>query len=103
MQAARFCIFDPKVDNVLALLELARAIFGGSMAEAMNGELWNPWAVGMSYRQHPLPAKRIKALEKQCEALAERHRSPFARCERKSYWDEFLVDLAVNQLAWIAL
>src|SRR5512136_1158405 len=104
MQAARsFGIFDPKVANALAL---AGAASGGvstaTMEDAMKWDLWNPWAVWYELSSsHPLPAKRIKALEKQSEAQGRIPSFSFRAAQPESYWDEFLVDLAVNQMAWI--
>jgi len=104
MQAARaFGIFDPKVANVLALTGAGTGnLSAASMAEAMKWDLWNPWAGWYELSSsHPLPAKRIKALEKQSEALGRAPSFAFREVRTESYWDEFLVDLAVNQLAWI--
>lgn len=104
MQAARsFGIFDPKVATALAL---AGAASGGvstaTMEDAMKWDLWNPWAMWYELSSsHPLPAKRIKALEKQSEAQGRIPSFSFRAAQPESYWDEFLVDLAISQFAWI--
>jgi heat shock protein HtpX len=101
MTAARaFGIFDPKVAQTLAL---SGAGSGGTTLEAMENamrwDLWNPW--GMVYElssSHPLPAKRIRALERQAESMGRAPRFSFRAVQPESYWDEFLLDLIANYL-----
>jgi heat shock protein HtpX len=106
MVAARALgIFDPKVAQSLALASAGTgAVSASSMESAMKWDLWNPWAgffeLGSS---HPLPAKRIKALEKQTQAMGSIPRFTFKAQRPESYWDEFLVDLIVNYLPWIGM
>jgi heat shock protein HtpX len=95
-----FGIFDPSVAQTLALTSAGSgAVSAASMESAMKWDLWNPWAgyfeLGSS---HPLPAKRIKALERQSEAYHQTPRFSFRAEQPESYWDEFLVDVAVNFL-----
>ena len=104
MQAARsFGIFDPKVANALALTGAASGgVSTATMEDAMKWDLWNPWAVWYELSSsHPLPAKRIRALEKQSEAQGRFPSFSFRAVQPESYWDEFLVDLAVNQMVWV--
>jgi len=101
MTAARaFGIFDPKVAQTLAL---SGAGSGGASIEAMENamhwDLWNPW--GMIYElssSHPLPAKRIRSLQRQAEAMGRAPRFSFRAEQPESYWDEFLLDLVANYL-----
>jgi heat shock protein HtpX len=101
MTAARaFGIFDPKVAQTLAL---SGAGSGGispeAMESAMRWDLWNPWAMIYEISStHPLPAKRIRALERQAEKMGRPPRSSFRAEQPESYWDEFLLDLVANYL-----
>jgi heat shock protein HtpX len=102
MQAARaFGVFDPKVAKVLALAGAGSGnLSSTAMEDAMKWDLWNPWAGWYELSSsHPLPAKRIKALEKQSEAMGRAPAFSFRAEQPESYWDEFLVDLAISQLA----
>lgn len=104
MQAARtFGIFDPKVANALALVGAGSgSVSAATMGDAMKWDLWNPWAGWYELSSsHPLPAKRIKALEKQSEAQGRVSSFAFHAVQPESYWDEFLVDFAINQMVWI--
>jgi hypothetical protein len=106
MVAARALgIFDPKVAQSLALASAgAGRVSAASMESAMKWDLWNPWAglyeLGSS---HPLPAKRIRALEKQTEAMGGIPRFTFRARRPESYWDEFLVDVIINYLPLIGM
>jgi len=95
-----FGIFDPKVAQVLALSGAGSgAVTADAMANAMKWDLWNPWAMWYELSSsHPLPAKRIRALGKQAEALHQVPSLTFPTQQPESYWDEFLVDLALNNL-----
>lgn len=104
MVAARALgIFDPNVAQVLALASAGSgSVSAASMESAMKWDLWNPWAGFYELASsHPLPAKRIKALEKQTEAMGGIPRFSFRAQKPESYWDEFLVDLAINYLPLI--
>lgn len=95
-----FGVFDPKVAQHLALAGAA----GGSvspeaMEDAMKWDLWNPWALVAELRSsHPLPAKRMRALERQAEAYGQVPTMSFQAERPESYWDEFLVDLVIHYL-----
>jgi heat shock protein HtpX len=47
---------------------------------------------------HPLPAKRIRALERQAEAMGRPTGTTFREEQPESFWDEFLVDLLFSWL-----
>lgn len=104
MVAARaFGVFDPKSAQALAL---AGAGSGGVTAETMEGamkwDLWNPWAIFHELTStHPLPAKRIRALEQQSVAQGKTPRFSFRAEQPESYWDEFAVDLLITYLPGI--
>lgn len=92
-------VFDPKMAQSLGL---ASAAGGGvslkSMANAMKWDLWNPWAFFFELTStHPLPAKRILALERQ-SARYGKVLNIFSEVKSESYWDEFLVDFFVKYL-----
>ncbi len=95
-----FGIFDPKVAQSLALAGAGTGTLStGAMADAMKWDLWNPWAAWYELgSSHPLPAKRIRALEKQGEAMNQLPSFSFRAEQPESYWDEFLVDFAVYNL-----
>ncbi len=96
-------IFDPNMAQALALASAGTgAVSAASMESAMKWDLWNPWAGFYELASsHPLPAKRIKALEKQTESMGGIPRFSFRAEKPESYWDEFLVDLVINYLPLI--
>lgn len=101
MTAGRaFGIFDPKVAHALALSGAGTGMVSATaMTEAMKWDLWNPWAKWYELSSsHPLPAKRIRALEGQTVALGQMPSLTFREEQPESYWDEFLIDFAVNGL-----
>ncbi len=101
MVAARaFGIFDPLVAQSLALAGAGTgSVTSASMESAMKWDLWNPWAALYELRfSHPLPAKRIRALERQTKALGRAPRFSFRAEQPESFWDEFLVDVFISFL-----
>lgn len=69
----------------------------------MKWDLWNPWAIFFELGStHPLPAKRMRALERQSEAYGQTPRFSFRAEQPESYWDEFLADLSINYLPLLA-
>ena len=99
-------IFDPRAAGRLALAAAGATTSTGvsatAMVDAMKWDLWNPWAAWYELGStHPLPAKRIRALER----LAVTHGQPelfdFPYQQPESYWDEFLVDWLTHVLPWI--
>ncbi len=106
MVAARALgIFDPKVAQSLALASAGHgAVSARSMESAMKWDLWNPWAWFYELASsHPLPAKRIRALEQQTQAMGGIPKFSFRAVQPESYWDEFLEDLLINYLPTIGL
>jgi heat shock protein HtpX len=105
MVAARaFGIFDPNVAQSLALASAGSgAVSSATMESAMKWDLWNPWAILHELRSsHPLPAKRIQALERQSEALNQIPKYSFRAEQPESYLDEFLVDVFISSLPTLA-
>jgi heat shock protein HtpX len=99
-----FGIFDPKVAQTLALTSAGSgAVSTASMESAMKWDLWNPWAGLFELSSsHPLPAKRIRALERQSKAYNQVPRFSFRAERPESFWDEFLVDVLINNLPLLA-
>lgn len=74
--------------------------------KAMRWDLWNPWAFLCEISStHPLPAKRIKALERIAWELGQQPVYDLPEPEEKpeSYWDEFLVDVVVGYMPLFGL
>ncbi len=82
----------------------ASAVSKENLKSAMQWDLWNPWATFYELNStHPLIAHRLEYLADQAAAMG---REPFIVFDRKrpeSYWDEFLVDLAVMLLPALLL
>ncbi len=77
-----------------------------STVKAMRWDLWNPWAFICELSStHPLPAKRIKALENIAWDLGQQpvYDLPEPDERPESYWDEFAVDLAISYMPGIGL
>ena len=101
MVAARaFGIFDPKVAQSLALTSAGSGrVSVEAMESAMKWDLWNPWAIIFELKSsHPLPAKRIRALERQTEAYGRPSHFSFRAKKPESYWDEFFEDVFAHYL-----
>lgn len=98
-----FGVFDPQAAMALALAGAGTGQFGTAAVEdAMKWDLWNPWAIWFELNSsHPLPAKRIKALDRQTEAYGHEPSMEFRAVQPESYWDEFLVDLFVSFMPWM--
>lgn len=100
-----FGIFDPMAAQSLALMSAGTGkVSTTSMESAMKWDLWNPWAGFFELSSsHPLPAKRIRALELQSKAYNQVPRFSFRAEQPESYWDEFLVDLFIYYLPFLGL
>jgi heat shock protein HtpX len=100
-----FGVFDPLVAQSLALASAGSgAVSTESMESAMKWDLWNPWAALTELRStHPLPAKRIRALELQSEAYNQLPSISFRAERPESYLDEFLTDILVSYLPLVGL
>jgi heat shock protein HtpX len=69
--------------------------------QAMRWDLWNPWAFICEVSStHPLPAKRLKALEKLAWELGQQpvYDLPELSDRPESYWDEFFTDVVIAYL-----
>lgn len=65
-----------------------------AIKDTMSWDLWNPW--GFFYElnmTHPLPAKRILALNKLAEEQGQMPYLVFDKVKPESYWDDFLGDI----------
>jgi heat shock protein HtpX len=98
--AQAFGIFDPKVAQSLALTSAGSGrVSVEAMESAMKWDLWNPWAIIFELKSsHPLPAKRIRALERQTEAYGRLSHFSFRAKKPESYWDEFFEDVFAHYL-----
>ena len=105
MYAARALgIFDPKVAQVLALSGAGGgAVSADGMVSAMRWDLWNPWAMIYELASSPpLPAKRIRALQRQAQTYGRAEQFSFPSERPESYWDEFLTDAFFYYLPTLA-
>lgn len=98
-------VFDPHAAHALALSVLGTSVTTTlsptAVIKAMRWDLWNPWAsVHELHSTHPLPAKRLKALERLAERLGQRPAFDFPERPPESYWDEFLADLLIASLPY---
>jgi heat shock protein HtpX len=100
-----FGIFDPNTAQALALVEAGTgAVSMEKITDAMKWDLWNPWSIWFeATSSHPLPAKRIAALERQTRALGRPARFAFRKTQPESYVDEFLFDLGVMLLPLVGV
>lgn len=92
-------IFDPSSARALAMSASTSGSYSTSeIQNAMYWDLWNPWGMFFELKStHPLPAKRIRALAEIAQKeLKKATRFTFKGTKTESYWDEFLVDFAVN-------
>ena len=95
-------VFDPQAARALAISGYHPQKMGGdvdkeSLKGAMKWDLWNPWAMYYElHSTHPLIAKRLLALSKQAAVGGKTPYIEFTELKPESYWDEFLVDLAVS-------
>lgn len=88
-------IFDPQAALHLAAAG-GRSFSQGDVIEAMQWDLWNPWAGFYELSStHPLPAKRIKALGDLSWHYQKRPLVNFSVKRPESYWDEFFTDLFI--------
>lgn len=88
-------IFDPQAALHLAAAG-GRNFSQGDVIEAMQWDLWNPWAGFYELSStHPLPAKRIKALGDLSWHYQKRPLVNFSVKRPESYWDEFFTDLFI--------
>lgn len=102
-------IFDRKAASVLAFssLGVSGKFSPDTVTKAAAWDLHNPWARYYEILStHPLPAKRIKALNKKCKEMDRKPKIDFSRTKDvleqqgagKSLADEFLADLFIKGL-----
>ncbi len=71
---------------------------------AMRWDFWNPWAKWFEFNStHPLVANRFRYLSNQAMHMGREPFVVFNEARPESYWDEFLVDLAVHLLPLLVL
>ena len=71
---------------------------------AMKWDLWNPWAKYFElHSTHPLVANRMNHLGNQAQAMGQAPFIRFSLRKPESYWDEFLVDVLIMFLPFLAL
>ena len=103
-------IFDPAFGASMALAAAGTSsrIGEGHDAEttqkAMRWDIWNPWALVCELSSsHPLPAKRIRALDKMAERAGQKPVYALPDKPPESYWDEFFTDVLINYLPLLGL
>jgi Zn-dependent protease with chaperone function len=104
-------IFDRKFGASLALAAAGSYSEKGGYShdvtiQAMRWDLWNPWAFLCEVSStHPLPAKRIKALENLAWQLGQQpvYDLPEPSERPESYWDEFVVDILIANMPLFGL
>jgi hypothetical protein len=92
-------IFNPGSARALAAVAVSgatRRFSAENMQGAMQWDLWNPWASWYEFNStHPLPAKRIRALGDQAQAMGQEPLVSFDMEKPESYWGAFLIDILV--------
>lgn len=103
-------IFDSKTAKILAVsgyagpVKMGGAVDKEKLKDAAKWDLWNPWAAYYELQStHPLIAKRLKFLSNQSSSLGKEPYIEFNERKPESYWDEFLVDLFIKSLPFIAV
>ncbi|TAN61822.1 hypothetical protein EPN16_02755 [bacterium] len=103
-------IFDSKTAKILAVsgyagpVKMGGAIDKEKLKDAARWDLWNPWAAYYELQStHPLIAERLKFLSNQSSALGKEPYIEFNERKPESYWNEFLVDLFIKALPFIAV
>lgn len=98
-------LFDPKFGSSLALAAAGayglatRSYDRDTVVQAMCWDLWNPWAlIAELSSSHPLPAKRLKHLDKIAQYLGQQPVYDLPERQPESYWDEFFTDVFVHYL-----
>lgn len=98
-------IFDPHMARSSALAAFASSttttVSPAAVVKAMGWDLWNPWASLYELAStHPLPAKRLKALERLALRLGQQPAFDFPERPPTNYWNAFAVDLFFAALPW---
>lgn len=103
-------IFDSKAGQVLAVSGyLGPRNMGGlvdkeKLKEAARWELWNPWAGFYELQStHPLISKRLRFLSNQSRFMGREPYIEFDEARPESYWDEFIIDVTMKFLPFLAI
>jgi hypothetical protein len=98
-------VFDPQFGASLALAAAAGYAPGAALPDkettirAMRWDLWNPWALICELSStHPLPAKRLKALDALSEQMGQTPLYDLPNKPPEGYWDEFATDVVIQYL-----
>lgn len=96
-------IFNARAARALALnaSDREKKVDKDTMEKAMAWDLWNPWAFFLELRStHPLPAKRIKAMDDYAKEEGMKTLIDFDLKKPETYWDDFLFDVVMSKL-WV--
>jgi heat shock protein HtpX len=96
-------IFNARAARALALNanDREKKVDKDTMEKAMAWDLWNPWAFFLELRStHPLPAKRIKAMDDYAKEEGMKTLIDFDLEKPETYWDDFLFDVVMSKL-WV--
>jgi Zn-dependent protease with chaperone function len=99
-------IFNARAARALALnaSDKTKKVDKDTMEKAMAWDLWNPWAFFLELRStHPLPAKRINALDDYAKEQGMKTLIDFDLEKTETYWDDFLVDVLMSKLWMFAI
>jgi Zn-dependent protease with chaperone function len=103
-------VFDPKYGSSMALAaagaynDATHSYDRDTTVRAMRWDLWNPWAfVAELSSSHPLPAKRLRALDRLALGYGQQPLYDLPQRQPESYWDEFATDLFMNYVPVIGL
>ncbi|NHJ23410.1 MAG: hypothetical protein EAX89_02470 [Candidatus Lokiarchaeota archaeon] len=105
-------IFEPNKSGLIStqtIIGLDGQISKKAVEAAAGWDLFNPWAKYFQlFSTHPLPAKRIQRLNKECEIYGVPVEYDLSGAKKikeeqagKSMLDEFLVDLTIKNLPWL--
>ena len=105
-------IFEPNKSSLIStqtFLGLDGQISKKAVEAAAGWDLYNPWAKYFQiFSTHPLPAKRIQRLNKECEIYGVPVEYDLSGAKKikeeqagKSMLDEFLVDVTIKNLPWL--
>jgi Zn-dependent protease with chaperone function len=98
-----FMIFNAKGARALAAKasDYRGNVDKENIKKAMAWDLWSPWAFFLELQStHPLPAKRIKALDDNAKSRGMKTYIDFDLKKTESYWDDFLADIFMASL-WL--
>ena len=103
-------IFDPGFGDSLALAAASaysattRSYDQQTTVNALRWDLFNPWALICELSSsHPLPAKRLKALDRLAEQMGQQPAYDLPDKKPESYRDEFFIDILMNYLPVLSL